>query len=703
VTQTSTPASGAVYAPYIDLSLYTPQSLVAIAQAAGMKAFTLGFIQSAGANGIAWAGTGSSSITSDVLPNGTTVLSQVQALQAAGDGVIISFGGPAGTDPAMSSSSAQVLQAEYQAVINRYHVSALDFYITGAAETNAAATALRNAALAGLKVANPGLTISFTLPTTPTGLDPKGMNVVTSAVAAGVTPDIVNLLVSDYNSQVDQGGAMGLDAIDAAQGTEKLLQALGITSKIGLTPMIGLNDVTPETFTLADAQQVVNFVKTDPNVARLAIWSVARDNGNNAGATQPTFNSSGIAQTLYAFSNIFETAAAPPPVVPSVPTGLSAAATSDTSVTLQWNASTVANGGTVTGYAVFNNGMQIATTAAPLYSVTGLAPQTTYSFTVDAIDAVGASAQTAALAVTTPASGAVYAPYIDMSITSDEDMMAIAQASGIKAFTLAFIQSTGPNSIAWAGTGSSSITNDVLPNGTTVLSQVQALQAAGDSVAISFGGAGGTDPAMSSSSAQVLQAEYQSVIDRYQVNSLDFDIEGTPETNAASIALRNVALAGLKVANPGLTISFTLPVNPTGLDAKGMNVVTSAVAAGVTPNIVNLMTSDYNSQVDQGGAMGLDAIDAAQGTENLFQSLGITSKIGVTPMIGVNDVIPETFTLADAQQVANYIKTDPNVARLAMWEVSRDNGNGAGGTSPSNFNSGLAQGPYAFSKIFETV
>jgi chitodextrinase len=709
MSQASTPAASAVYAPYIDLSIYTPQSLVAIAQAAGTKAFTLGFIQSAGANAIAWAGTGSSSITSDVLPNGTTVLSQVQALQAAGDGVIISFGGGGSTDPAMTASNAAALQAEYQSVINRYNVSALDFYIAGTPETDAPSIALRNRALAGLKAANPKLTVSFTLPATPTGLDAKGLNIVTSAVAAGVTPDVVNLLTSDYNSQVDQGGAMGLDAIDAALGTEKQLKSLGITSKIGITPMIGLNDVTPEVFTLADAQAVANFAKSDPNIARLSMWSVARDNGNSAGATQPTFNSSGIAQTPYEFSNIFEAAAAaPPPVVPSVPTGLSAAVTSDTSVTLQWNASTVTNGGTVTGYAVFENGTQIATTTSTRYGVTGLTPQTAYNFTVDAIDAVGSSAQTAPLAVTTKANVAAFAPYIDMSIAVDDNMVAIAQASGITTFTLAFIQSSGENAIAWAGTGSSSIANDVLPdtwapNITTALSQVQALQAAGDGVIISFGGAGGTDPAMASSSAQVLQAEYQSVIDRYHVTSLDFDIEGKPETDASSIALRNQALAGLKAANPGLAISFTLPTTPSGLDAKGLNVVSSAVAAGVTPDIINLMTGDYNSQVDQGGAMGLDAIDAALGTEKQLQSLGITSKIGITPMIGVNDVIPETFTLADAQQVAAFAASDPNIARLSMWSVARDNGSGAGATYPSNTSSGLSQAPYAFSKIFETI
>jgi Glycosyl hydrolases family 18 len=298
----------------------------------------------------------------------------------------------------------------------------------------------------------------------------------------------------------------------------------------------------------------------------------------------------------------------------------------------------------------------------------------------------------------------VFAPYIDMEYAADDNLAAVSQASGIKTFSLAFIQSAGTDKIAWAGTGTTSIAGDLLPNGSTALSVIQALKAAGGNVIISFGGAGGIDPAMASSSAATLQASYQSVINRYGVTSLDFDIEGTPETDAPSIALRNTALAALKAANPGLSISFTLPTTSSGLDAKGLNVVSTAVAAGVTPNIVNVMASDFNAQTNRGGAMGLDAIDAIQGTEASLHSLGIASKIGVTVMIGIDDNgTSETFTLADAQQMVNYIATDSKIGRLTMWETSRDNGTCAGATTASNFCSGISQSPYAFSNIFETV
>jgi hypothetical protein len=69
--------------------------------------------------------------------------------------------------------------------------------------------------------------------------------------------------------------------------------------------MIGVNDIASEVFTLADAQALVNYAQMDANVARLAMWSVARDNGNSAGAPYASPDSSGIAQAPYAFSAIF--------------------------------------------------------------------------------------------------------------------------------------------------------------------------------------------------------------------------------------------------------------------------------------------------------------------------------------------------------------------------------------------------------------
>jgi Ca2+-binding RTX toxin-like protein len=78
-----------------------------------------------------------------------------------------------------------------------------------------------------------------------------------------------------------------------------------MNSKIGVTPMIGVNDIASEVFTLADAQQLVTFAESDSNVVSIGMWSVARDNGNSAGAHYASSDSSGLAQTPFEFAGIF--------------------------------------------------------------------------------------------------------------------------------------------------------------------------------------------------------------------------------------------------------------------------------------------------------------------------------------------------------------------------------------------------------------
>ena len=69
--------------------------------------------------------------------------------------------------------------------------------------------------------------------------------------------------------------------------------------------MIGVNDISSEVFILADAGALLNFAQSDPRVGLLSMWSVARDNGNSAGANFASPDSSGIAQSAYQFAGIF--------------------------------------------------------------------------------------------------------------------------------------------------------------------------------------------------------------------------------------------------------------------------------------------------------------------------------------------------------------------------------------------------------------
>lgn len=305
---------------------------------------------------------------------------------------------------------------------------------------------------------------------------------------------------------------------------------------------------------------------------------------------------------------------------------------------------------------------------------------------------------------TTPppsATGKLFAPYVDISLSADENLTGLQQQSGFKAVTLAFIVQANGCTAGWGGLGGT-LPTDNFPNGTTVQSQVQALQSAGVQVIISFGGASGSEPAVGCTSATQLQALYQSVLDRYKVKMLDFDIEGSEETNSSANALRVQALKALKAANSGLVISYTLPVLPSGLDSNGLAIINGVKSGGLALDTVNIMAMDYGSAVPSGG-MGSDAVSAAQDVHNQLTSAGLTSTyVGVTPMIGQNDSQGEIFSFNDAQTLLNFANGASYVDRLSMWSLARDNGGCANQTWASPTCSGLTQSSFQFTSTFKT-
>ena len=72
---------------------------------------------------------------------------------------------------------------------------------------------------------------------------------------------------------------------------------------------------------------------------------------------------------------------------PSAPSNLAATVISSAQINLSWSASTDNVG--VTGYAIFRNGLQIASTTSTAFSNNSLSASTTYAYTVKAYDAAG--------------------------------------------------------------------------------------------------------------------------------------------------------------------------------------------------------------------------------------------------------------------------------------------------------------------------
>ncbi|MFX3633569.1 MAG: carbohydrate binding domain-containing protein [Candidatus Pristimantibacillus sp.] len=87
-------------------------------------------------------------------------------------------------------------------------------------------------------------------------------------------------------------------------------------------------------------------------------------------------------------------------IAPSIPTAVNAVLTSSTTAQVTWAASTDNVG--VTGYEVYRNGVKIGNSGTTSFASSGLAPNTTYSFTIKAYDgAANLSGFSAGASVTT--------------------------------------------------------------------------------------------------------------------------------------------------------------------------------------------------------------------------------------------------------------------------------------------------------------
>lgn len=123
---------------------------------------------------------------------------------------------------------------------------------------------------------------------------------------------------------------------------------------------------------------------------------------------------------------------------PTVPSSVALSNVSTSSLTVSWGASTDDVG--VSGYGVFRNGTQIATTTAPSYNDSGLSPSTSYAYTVDAFDAAGnLSTQSASVSTSTVSSTAPSVPtnLVATSVSSSQvnlSWSASSDSSGVAGY-----------------------------------------------------------------------------------------------------------------------------------------------------------------------------------------------------------------------------------------------------------------------------
>ncbi|MFC5526342.1 carbohydrate-binding protein [Rhodanobacter ginsengisoli] len=307
------------------------------------------------------------------------------------------------------------------------------------------------------------------------------------------------------------------------------------------------------------------------------------------------------------------------------------------------------------------------------------------------------------------ADGLLFSPYKDVTINLDWNTNTMRSAvtgtpiplvgsGGLVATT---VPNLGAITLAFASGECGSENWGGIPGATFASANIQPLVDAGLEYVVSTGGQAGSFTCSTPAGMAQFLSRYMSP----QMVGVDFDIEGGQSQAQINNLISNAAYA--HTLYPNLRFSFTLATlaasdgSHGGLNSVGDMVVRAVTAANLPNYTINLMVMDFgsaspgvcvvaNGQCD----MGQSAIQAAQNLEYTYGVLA--SRIELTPMIGMNDVSSEVFTIADVDTVIDYAASQ-GLAGVHFWSLDRDTPcqgssgyasptcNSVGGTSPLQY------------------
>lgn len=277
----------------------------------------------------------------------------------------------------------------------------------------------------------------------------------------------------------------------------------------------------------------------------------------------------------------------------------------------------------------------------------------------------------------------LYSPYLDINVPLQAESGATAPSpaasatptpaelpatvlpDGIKSLTLAF--ATGEcGSERWNGREAQTVAD----------SSIKSVRRAGIGYVISTGGAQGVFTCGSEQGMEKFIARYNSG----QLLGFDFDIEAGQSGAVIASLVEQVRSAMQR--HPRLRFSFTLATlsstedEQASLNRHGALVMNTIANAGLNNYFINLMVMNYGEAKPDNCVVEHDHCDMAasaiQVAQNFSREYGVPmGRIELTPMIGVNDVVDNIFTLDDARALTRFVHTN-GLGGLHYWSLGRD-------------------------------
>ncbi|WP_405388885.1 glycoside hydrolase family 18 protein [Streptomyces sp. NBC_01102] len=357
----------------------------------------------------------------------------------------------------------------------------------------------------------------------------------------------------------------------------------------------------------------------------------------------------------------------PEPTVPATPAGLTVGTTTSSSVALSWNAVSGA-----TGYTVYRGDTKATTSTGTSATVTGLAADTAYQFSVSATNAAGESVKSAAVSGRTakaddPGPGPVTS-VPKHAVTgywqNFNNGAAVQKLSDVPAnydiIAVSFADATATPGAVTFNLDSAGL------NGYTVAqfkADIKAKQSAGKNVIISIGGEKGTVAVNSDASATAFADSVYALIQEYGFNGVDIDLENGLNSTYMTKALRSLS----SKAGSGLVITMA----PQTIDMQS----TSGEYFKTALNIKDILTVVNMQYYNSGSMLGCDGKVYSQGSVDFLTALAcIQLEGGLAPsQVGLG--VPASTRGAGSGYVA------PSVVNAALDCLAK--GTNCGSFKPS--------------------
>jgi chitinase len=311
----------------------------------------------------------------------------------------------------------------------------------------------------------------------------------------------------------------------------------------------------------------------------------------------------------------------------------------------------------------------------------------------------------------------VYEPYVDVTQTPIYPFQ-LPSANPVAGVYLAFVVSdpSQPCAPSWGAY----YTLGQAERSLDLAARAAQLRKQGGSVMIAYGGRDNSELAVGCTDPSKLLQAYMAPIERYHASAIDLDLEGQTLADPAADARRAQAIAAVQrrvaARDKPLAVWVTLPVSRAGLTPEGIAAARSLLAAHVELAGVNAMAMDFGpdegAERDMVGTIEHALYATHAQVQSLWRKAGLPSgaaaawgHVGVTVMLGVNDVAGQRFTTDDAGKLATFV-SDHGIPRVSAWSLNRDSE--CGGAFPqtgvsSNTCSGVLQTSLQFTRILGSL